>query len=102
MVHLDNARPHNSRKRNEALRAIKARRIPAPAYSPDLSPSDFFLFEMLQERLSGSSYSSPDDLISAIGEVIASILQDELVRVYENLVKRLRWVIAYRGEYYHK
>jgi hypothetical protein len=102
MVHLDNARPHYSRKSNEALRPIKARRIPAPAYSPDLSPSDFFVFGMLKERLSGSSYSSPDELISAIGEVIASIPRDELVRVYENWIKRLRWVITHRGEYYHK
>jgi hypothetical protein len=40
---------------------------------------------MLKERLSGSSYSSPDELICAIGAVIASIPKDELVGVYEKL-----------------
>jgi hypothetical protein len=64
--HLDNARLHNSRENKAALIATKARRIPAPAYNPDLSPSDFFLFGMLKERMSGALYSSPDNLISAI------------------------------------
>jgi hypothetical protein len=49
MVHMDHARPHNSRRSEAALTATKVRRIPAPAYSPDLSPSDFFLFGMLKE-----------------------------------------------------
>jgi histone-lysine N-methyltransferase SETMAR len=46
-VHLDNARPHNSRKSNDCLQGTKARRMPQPAYSPDLTPSDFFLFGFL-------------------------------------------------------
>jgi hypothetical protein len=73
MAQLDNARPHNSRKSEVALTATKARRIPAPAYSPNLSPSDFFSFGMLKEKVSGTSYSSPDRLISAITELIASL-----------------------------
>jgi hypothetical protein len=52
--------------------------------------------------LSGSSYSSPDELISVIGEVIASIQKDELGRVYEKWIKRLRSVITHRREYYYK
>jgi hypothetical protein len=49
MVRLNNARLHNSRKSKAALTATKVRRIPAPVYSPDLSPSDFFLFGMLKQ-----------------------------------------------------
>jgi hypothetical protein len=49
MVHLDNARPHNSRKSEAALTATNARRILAPAYSPEISQSDFFLYGMLKE-----------------------------------------------------
>jgi hypothetical protein len=49
MVHLDNARSHNSKKGQAALTAAKSRRIPAPAYSPDLFPRNFFLFGMLKE-----------------------------------------------------
>jgi hypothetical protein len=71
LVYLDNARPHNSRKSEATLTATKAPRIYALAHSPDLSPSEFFLFGMFKEQMSGTSYSSPDELISAIGELIA-------------------------------
>jgi hypothetical protein len=40
-------------KREATLTATKARRIPTPTYSPDLSPNDFFPFGMLKERMSG-------------------------------------------------
>jgi hypothetical protein len=53
VVHLDNARLHNSRKSETALPAAKVRRTPVQAYSPDLSPSNFFLFGMLKEQMSG-------------------------------------------------
>jgi hypothetical protein len=49
LVHLDNARPYNSRKSEAALTATKVCRIPAPTDSPDLSQNDFFLFGMLRE-----------------------------------------------------
>jgi hypothetical protein len=89
MVHLDNARPHNSRKSPAAHTATKTRRIPAPAYSPDLSPSDFFLFGMFKERMSGTIYSSADELISAISELIASPPKDQLVSLYKNWMNHL-------------
>jgi transposase len=73
MVHLDDARPYNSRKSETALTETKAHRIPAPVYSPDRSPTDFPLFRMLKEWMSGTSYSSPDELISALSELIASL-----------------------------
>jgi hypothetical protein len=87
MVHLDNARSHSSRKSDPVLSATKVRRIPAPVYNRDLSPSNFFLFEMLKERMSGTSYSSPDELISAINELIASLPKDQLVCVESRLKK---------------
>jgi hypothetical protein len=95
MVHRDNARPHNSRKSEAAFKLTKPRGIPASAYSPDQSPSDFFLFGTLKERISGTSYSSPDEVTSAISELIASLPKDQLVSVYKNWMKRLKWVIKH-------
>jgi hypothetical protein len=96
MVHLDNARPHNSRKSATTLPATKACRIPAPIYRPDLSPNDFFLFGMLKERMSGTSYNLPDELISTISELIASFPKDQFVTVCKNWIKRVNWVIKHR------
>jgi hypothetical protein len=55
---------------------------------------------MLKERMSGKLCSSPDELISAISELIASLPKNQLVSVYKNWMKRLNWVIKLRGEYY--
>jgi hypothetical protein len=77
---LENAQQQKS---EVILTVTKARRIHVPAYSPDLPPSDFFLFGMLKERISGTSSSSPDELISVISELIASIPKDQLVSVYK-------------------
>jgi hypothetical protein len=57
---------------------------------------------MLKERMSGTSYSSPDELISAISELIASLPKDQLVSVYKNWMKRLKLVIEHRAEYCRK
>jgi hypothetical protein len=83
---------HTPAKHEAGLTATKARRIFTPAYSPDPSPSDFFLFGMLKERMSGTWYSSPDELISAISELIASLPKDQFVSVYKNWMKGPNWV----------
>jgi hypothetical protein len=70
------------------------------AYTPDPSPRDFFLFGTLKERNSGTSYSSPDALISVRCELIASLPKDKLVSVYKNWMKRLNRAIQHRGWYY--
>jgi hypothetical protein len=97
MVHLDNARLGNSRKSEAAHTETQARRISASVYSLDRSPSDFFLSGILKERMVGTSYSSPDELISAIRQLIASLPKDQLVSVCKNWMKRLNWVVKPRG-----
>jgi hypothetical protein len=44
MMHLDDARLHNSRKSIECPEQFHARKVQYPNYRPDLAPSDFFLF----------------------------------------------------------
>jgi hypothetical protein len=57
---------------------------------------------MLKEGMSGTSYSLPDELISAMGELIAPLPKDRLVRVSKNWMKSFNWVIKHRGQYYRK
>jgi ubiquinone biosynthesis protein Coq4 len=52
---------------------------------------------MLKERMSGTSNTTPDQLISAIRELIASLPKDQLGNVYKNWMKHLNWVIKHRG-----
>jgi histone-lysine N-methyltransferase SETMAR len=45
----DNARPHTAACTVETLRNLKWEVMEHPAHSPDLAPSDFYLFGLLKE-----------------------------------------------------
>jgi hypothetical protein len=36
-IHLDHARPHNSKQSQECIQASKAKGLPHPVYNPDLA-----------------------------------------------------------------
>jgi hypothetical protein len=52
---------------------------------------------MLKERIPGTSYSSRDEPISVISELIASLPKNQLVSVYKNEMKHLNWVVKHLG-----
>ena len=42
--------------------------IPNPAYSPDLAPSDFFLFPNLKKDIRGLHFWSDEEFMTAVEE----------------------------------
>ena len=42
--------------------------IPHPAYSPDLAPSDYFLFPNLKKDISGRHFRSNEEVVAAVEE----------------------------------
>ncbi|GFX58596.1 histone-lysine N-methyltransferase SETMAR [Trichonephila clavipes] len=48
VFHQDNARPHTSLVTRQKLLQLELDTMPHPPYSPDLSPSDYYLFRSLQ------------------------------------------------------
>ena len=42
--------------------------IPHPAYSPDLAPSDFFLFPNLKKNIRGLHFRSDEVVVTAVEE----------------------------------
>jgi hypothetical protein len=99
--HLDDARPRNSKKSNECLTEFRARRVPHPAYRPDLAPSDFFLFGTVKAELQNYEIHSREDLISAIMTVFGQMSKETLISVYVSWMKRLKWVIKNAWRYFH-
>jgi histone-lysine N-methyltransferase SETMAR len=66
--------------------------MPDPPYSPDLVPSDFFLFPLVKKRLDQSECDDPDDLLDAITKMLGSRQADDLHRVFQEWVDRARVV----------
>ena len=55
-----------------------------PTYSPDMSPSDYYLFAKVKEPQRGSRYNTRDELIRAIRRLIRNINKDgRLLMVYD-------------------
>jgi transposase len=48
IVHADNTRFHMSKKRSQFMEQNSMQRAPYPAYSPDLSPSDFYVWRYVK------------------------------------------------------
>ncbi len=95
-LHLDNARPHLTHEKYDELGII---RLDHPAYSPDLAPSDFFLFGYLKKLLEGQIFDNENELFEKIKELSYEIPTDVLKSVYDEWIKRLLIVIEREGDY---
>jgi len=101
-LHWDNAKSHVSKMTMKTVNGLGLSVLPHPPYSPDLSPSDFFLFGYLKEKLKGRHFPEGEGLEAAIIEEMTEIGKEMMQSVMENWKKRLIRVIELRGEYYDK
>jgi hypothetical protein len=92
-LHLDNARPHNSQDLVEYIDRHRLVRVPHPPHSPDLAPSDFYLFGYLKGRLAKCHGTTKEDPSRIVTEILNSISEEELVRVFLDWMRRLEQVI---------
>jgi hypothetical protein len=99
IVHTDNARPHTAKSSMDFMNAKRMTRVPHPPDSPDLAPSDFFLFGDVKRPLSGCSFDHADDLLTAVQKTLDSFDKAASIRVFEECVRRLEKCIVTKGEY---
>ncbi|KAK6733083.1 hypothetical protein RB195_017070 [Necator americanus] len=60
----DNVRPHIARTTKAKLTNFGWTILPHSPYSPDLAPSDYYLFSYLQRHLDGQDFQTRDDIES--------------------------------------
>jgi hypothetical protein len=97
-VHFDNATLYTAKCMINCLRANQLTRAPHPAFSPNLAPSDFCVFDKLKMALIGAAFDDNELLQSAM-EVLNGISREELEVVFEELFLRLDGCIQQNGEY---
>ena len=68
LLQQDNARVHTCKVAMAAVKRNGNKLIPHPAYSPDLAPSDFFLFPNLKKNLHGLHFRSDEEVVTAVEE----------------------------------
>jgi hypothetical protein len=71
-----------------------------PPYSPDLAPSDLFLFGHIKHSPQGISFPSHEELLAAIHKIVGVISRWTLEDVFWHEMERFEWVSQNNGDYY--
>jgi hypothetical protein len=74
-------------------------RAPHPVCSPDLAPSDFYLFGDVKQLLSGYQFADQDPLLQAVSDILVGIEKVTLESLFHNWIERLCQCSATGGEY---
>ena len=102
LLHMDNAKPHTLQYTNSMLFDLSITKIMHPPYSPDLAPSDFFLFSYVKERLKKTVLpEDSQEQIQVLSRIIESITKEQPDKVFEEWKKRCVSCIQENGEYFH-
>lgn len=70
-----------------------------PPYSPDLAPSDYFLFGYLSFMLEGYFFKTANELFDKVTEILTSIPNYMFKNAYDEWPRRLQLVIDTDGAY---
>ena len=98
----DNACPHTSRQTQDALAQLKLPALPHPAYSPDLAPSDYFLFLQLKKHLKGNHYDSDEEVVAAVRQRCREQSPEFFADGIRQQVRRWQLCVDRDGDYVEK
>ena len=70
-----------------------------PAYSPDVAPSDFFLFPKIKKTLKARHFDDIDDIRSNTTAALKAIQQNHFQNCFEGWTRCWYRCIASQGEY---
>jgi histone-lysine N-methyltransferase SETMAR len=73
IVHLDNCLIHTRRASEAFMAEHNMIRVKHPSYSPDLAPSDFYLFPTIKERFTDIQMVGEKDLFDQLRELLNKI-----------------------------
>lgn len=99
IFHQDNARPHKSMKTLKVIQELNWTLMEHPPYSPDIAPSDFYLFRVLQNHLMGKNFKSSEGIKNEVLSFFHSKGPDFFNTGINKLLNRWEAVIEKDGEY---
>jgi histone-lysine N-methyltransferase SETMAR len=98
----DNAPIHTSELSSAKIVDCGLELLPHPPYSPDLAPSDFYLFNHLKKTLRGRHFASKEDLKDAVTRFLNEKPPDFFKIAFLDLADRWQKCVDAGGNYFEK
>lgn len=95
----DNARPHIAKAARDELLSYHWYILPHAPYSPDLSPTDFWVFADLHRFLDGRQFQDHHEISKAIDDYTSARSADFWRKGMKKLPERWRQVVDNGGDY---
>lgn len=99
LFHQDNAPCHKSMKTMVKFNELGYELLPHPPYSPDLAPSDYFLFADLKRMLAGKKFKTDEEVIAETEAYFEAKPKSYFKSGIEKLENRWNQCIARDGNY---
>lgn len=99
LFHHDNAPAHSSLKAMAKLNELRYELLPHPPYSPDLAPSDYYLFPNLKRWLQGKRFYSNEEVEFETDAYFEGLGADHYKKGIEMLEDRWMKCISLEGNY---
>ena len=100
ILHHDNAPAHPALSVREFLATKQITVLEHPVYSPNLAPSDFFLYPKIKEILKGRHFDGTDDIRSITTAALKAIPQNQFQNCFEGWTRRCHRCIDSQEEYF--
>ncbi|KAJ7341759.1 hypothetical protein JRQ81_006703 [Phrynocephalus forsythii] len=98
----DNAPVHTAQASVVTAHRLGYELLQHPPYSPDLAPSDFFLFLEKKKPLCGWRFDDRDDVIFEVEQWFSSKAEDFYKEGLKELKKRWQKHVTLQGDYVEK
>ena len=96
----DNARPHVAKPVKIYLETLKGQVLPRASYSPDIAPSDYYLFRSMAHGLADQQFCSYEDIEKWLNSWIVTKNEHFYRNGFRALPERWAKVVANDGQYF--
>lgn len=98
----DNARPHIATTSINKLKELGFNILSHPPYSPDLSPSDFYLFHPMKSSIRNRTFNNSVDIQNELEQWFSNRDVDFFCKAFDILPQRWQMCVDAKGSYFQK
>ncbi|XP_054158710.1 histone-lysine N-methyltransferase SETMAR-like [Oppia nitens] len=95
----DNAPSHTAKTTKNLLKQFGWKIVDHPPYSPDIAPSDYYLFRSMRHFLDGKKFKNREEVEMAVSDYFAKQPEEWFAKGIQDLPNRWREVIDLNGDY---